>query len=73
MSYGLNLNDHQIPASAPKSEAELIDEIHALNAQMAGKRVELCMLQGNRAGAEAWAAEMASIVLARKAARGVSA
>lgn len=78
MTARLNLNDHYI-VPKPETEdekavrrAQLIDEIRALNAQAAGKRIEVCMLDGDRHNAQFWADEQRSLVLARKAARGVA-
>lgn len=47
----------------------LVDQIRALDAQAAGKRLELCMAVGDRDGANHWLREMESQIEARQAAR----
>lgn len=47
---------------------KLIDEIRDLQAQAAGKQVELCMLLGDREGAQAAKREMYALIEARMAA-----
>ena len=51
---------------------KLIDEIRDLQAQAAGKQLELCMLLGDREGAEAARREMYALIEARNAAAGLS-
>lgn len=46
----------------------LVDEIRDLEARAAGKRMELCMALGDRAGAEQNRREMYALVEARRAA-----
>lgn len=47
---------------------KLVDEIRDLQAQAAGKQVELCMLLGDREGAERAQREMYALIEARQAA-----
>lgn len=47
---------------------KLVDEIRALKAEAAGKELELCMLLGDRAGAQAAQREMFALIEARQAA-----
>jgi hypothetical protein len=47
---------------------KLIDEIRDLQAQAAGKQIELCMLLGDKEGAEAAQREMFALTEARQAA-----
>lgn len=47
---------------------KLIDEIRDLKSQAAGKQLELCMLLGDRDGAERAQREMFALVEARQAA-----
>ena len=47
---------------------KLVDEIRDLQAQVAGKQVELCMLLGDREGAERAQREMYALIEARQAA-----
>lgn len=46
----------------------LVDEIRALEAKAAGKRIELCMALGDREGAKHWLKEMNAQTAARAAA-----
>lgn len=47
---------------------KLVDEIRDLHAQAAGKQIELCMLLGDREGAQRAQREMFALVEARQAA-----
>lgn len=47
---------------------KLIDEIRDLQAQAEGKRIELCMLLGDKEGAEKAQREMFALIEARQAA-----
>jgi hypothetical protein len=49
--------------------AQLVDHIRALDAQAAGKRVELAMLLGQREEAQRYLREMNAITEARRAAK----
>lgn len=49
--------------------SQLVDEIRALDAQAAGKRIELAMLLGQRDDALRYLREMTAITEARRAAR----
>lgn len=46
---------------------KLVDEIRDLQAQAAGKQIELCMLMGDKEGAQAAQREMFALVEARQA------
>lgn len=46
---------------------KLVDEIRDLQAQAAGKQIELCMLLGDREGAERAQGEMFALIEARQA------
>lgn len=48
--------------------AKLVDEIRALEAQIAGKRIEFCMAIGDRESAERYRKDMYATIEARKAA-----
>lgn len=47
---------------------KLIDEIRELQTQAAGKQIELCMMLGDREGAERAKREMYALIEARQAA-----
>jgi hypothetical protein len=59
-----SVNDVEVSAK----RSQLVDEIRGLEAQIAGKRIEFCMLIGDREGAERYRKDMYDLIEARKAA-----
>lgn len=56
------------PALPGPAAADLIDQARALEAQALGKRMEACMLLGERAQARVYMDQMNTIVMTRRAA-----